>query len=216
MTRRIFETRQFFTSPRVKSFVFAKRTTRFVNRVERPTATTQGRSRLQIYRIRKRIARGTTKKRGHGRSTLKKKEKEKKVTPFFGKSGIRPWDFLDTFEWNSGDRWNEVDICKSVDLNREYVLRVYFFFFLFFFFFFLHHVHHQLQKARISIYYIYVYSNGNVTWETEKKVDDSFNGDRCSFIFIAMNENSVSCRFDRPTVPLDSRVRFSRKKKVQS
>lgn len=32
------------------------------------------------------------KKRGHGRSTfeLKKKEKEKKVTPFFGKSGIRP------------------------------------------------------------------------------------------------------------------------------
>lgn len=61
--------------------------------------------------------------------------------------------------------------------------------------------------------YIYIYSSGNVIWETEKKVDDSFNGDPCSFIFIAMNENSVSCRFDRPTVPVDSRVRFSRKKK---
>lgn len=99
---------------------------------------------------------------------------------------------------------------RSIQIeNTSYVC----IFFFFIFFFFLRHVHHQLQKARISIYYIYVYSNGNVTWETEKKVDDSFNGDRCSFIFIAMNENSVSCRFDRPTVPLDSRVRFSRKKK---
>ena len=152
MTRRIFETRQFFTSPRVKSFVFAKRTTRFVNRVERPTA--QGRSRLQIYRIRKRIARGTTKKRGHGRSTF---ELKKKVTPFFGKSGIRPWAFLDTFEWNSGDRWNEVDICKSVDLNREYVLRVYFFFFLFFFFFFFYTTFITNCRKREYLYTIYTY-----------------------------------------------------------
>lgn len=81
---------------------------------------------------------------------------------------------------------------------------------IFFFFFF---PPRSSPTAESEDIYIYIYSSGNVIWETEKKVDDSFNGDRCSFIFIAMNENSVSCRFDRPTVPVDSRVRFSRKKK---
>lgn len=67
------------------------RETNCVREVERPTA--QGRSRLQISNS-KESREGTMKKRGHSILELKKK----KVTLFSGRSEIRPWVFLYTFD----------------------------------------------------------------------------------------------------------------------
>lgn len=147
--RRQFFTVTLFTSPRVKSFVLRNELRVLPSELNdpRPSKVVQGCK----YRIRKNGEEDdeeiTWSRSFHSRI------KKKKVTPFFGRGGIRPWNFLNTFdevEEYSLER-SEVAIFanRSIQID-EYVPRVYFLFLFF------HHVHHQLQQVEDLYIYIYI------------------------------------------------------------